>query len=300
MLEGPFALAFGAGMIATINPCGFAMLPAYLSYFLGSDDASASPERGLVRAGVVGACVTAGFIVVFAIAGAIISNLSSALLTYVPYATVTIGVALIALAVAMLCGFEPSMRLPKLEKGTGSRELGSMFVFGVSYAVASLGCTIGPFLAVTATTFHRQSFVSGVATFAVYGLGMGVVVVSLTVYTSLARDGLVRWLRRAMPFINRIAAGLLLLSGVYVAYYGAYEIRADNASGVTTDPVITYFTDWQGRAATWVQEVGAIRLGFVLSVCTVAIIGLVVAARRAQHRDHGASRDTTQLPSERV
>ena len=300
MLEGPFALAFGAGMIATINPCGFAMLPAYLSYFLGSDDASASPERGLVRAGVVGACVTAGFIVVFAIAGAIISNLSSALLTYVPYATVTIGVALIALAVAMLCGFEPSMRLPKLEKGTGSRELGSMFVFGVSYAVASLGCTIGPFLAVTATTFHRKSFVSGVATFAVYGLGMGVVVVSLTVYTSLARDGLVRWLRRAMPFINRIAAGLLLLSGVYVAYYGAYEIRADNASGVTTDPVITYFTDWQGRAATWVQEVGAIRLGFVLSVCTVAIIGLVVAARRAQHRDHGASRDTTQLPSERV
>ena len=300
MLEGPFALAFGAGMIATINPCGFAMLPAYLSYFLGSDDAAASPERGLLRAGVVGAWVTAGFVVVFAIAGAIISNLSSALLTYVPYATVAIGLALIALAIAMWCGFEPSVRLPKLEKGTGSREIGSMFVFGLSYAIASLGCTIGPFLAVTATTFHHQSFASGVATFVVYGLGMGVVVVSLTVYTSLARNGLVRWLRRAMPFVNRIAAGLLLVSGFYVTYYGAYEIRSENASGVTSDPVVTFFTDWQGRAATWVQDVGALRLGLVLSVCTVAIVGLAVGARRAQHRDHGASRDTTQLPSERA
>ncbi|MSV49377.1 MAG: cytochrome c biogenesis protein CcdA, partial [Actinobacteria bacterium] len=25
------ALAFSAGMVATVNPCGFAMLPAYLA-----------------------------------------------------------------------------------------------------------------------------------------------------------------------------------------------------------------------------------------------------------------------------
>jgi len=30
MLEGPFALALAAGMAATVNPCGFALLPAYL------------------------------------------------------------------------------------------------------------------------------------------------------------------------------------------------------------------------------------------------------------------------------
>ena len=69
MLEGPFALAFGAGMVATINPCGFAMLPAYLSYFLGSEDRDhagrSASDPGLGRAAVVGLSVTAGFIVVF-------------------------------------------------------------------------------------------------------------------------------------------------------------------------------------------------------------------------------------------
>jgi len=33
------ALAFTTGMLATVNPCGFAMLPAYLSYFLGVESA---------------------------------------------------------------------------------------------------------------------------------------------------------------------------------------------------------------------------------------------------------------------
>ena len=35
MIDAPLGLAFAAGLVATINPCGFAMLPAYLSFFLG-------------------------------------------------------------------------------------------------------------------------------------------------------------------------------------------------------------------------------------------------------------------------
>mgnify|MGYP001611737333 FL=1 len=31
----PLGYAFGAGMVSTVNPCGFAMLPAYLGLFLG-------------------------------------------------------------------------------------------------------------------------------------------------------------------------------------------------------------------------------------------------------------------------
>ena len=298
MLEGPFALAFGAGMVATINPCGFAMLPAYLSYFIGSDEPGGR-ERSLGRAAIVGGAVTAGFVVVFGVVGTIISNISRALLDYVPYVTVAIGIGLVALAVAMLRGFEPSLRLPKLEKGTGSRELGSMFVFGVSYAVASLGCTIGPFLSVTATTFRHQSFLSGVATFMVYGLGMGVVVVSLTVYTALARNGLVRRLRRAMPYVNRVAAVLLVLSGAYVTYYGVYEIRLDRSDDVVDDPVVRWFTDLQSRAAQWVNDVGALRLGMVLALCTAVAIGAVVLNRRRHRLDQGASRDTLHSPPER-
>ncbi len=33
MLPTSFALALMTGMLAALSPCGFAMLPAYLSYF---------------------------------------------------------------------------------------------------------------------------------------------------------------------------------------------------------------------------------------------------------------------------
>ena len=78
MNGGALALAFVAGAVATINPCGFALLPAYLSYFLGlDDDATAAAPGGdaatgspgganpVLRALAVSAAVTLGFVVVF-------------------------------------------------------------------------------------------------------------------------------------------------------------------------------------------------------------------------------------------
>ena len=68
------ALAFGAGMVATVNPCGFAMLPAYLSYFMGIQEEGRSRAAVLRSALMVGGVVSLGFLVVFGIAGVIISG----------------------------------------------------------------------------------------------------------------------------------------------------------------------------------------------------------------------------------
>ena len=81
----------------------------------------------------------------------------------------------------------------------------SMFLFGVSYAVASLSCTIGPFLAVTSTTFRNENYLSGVFVFVLYGLGMGLVVSVLTMAVALAKDGLVSRFRSLLPVMNKVA-----------------------------------------------------------------------------------------------
>lgn len=49
--------------------------------------------------------------------------------------------------------------------------LGSMYGYGISYAVASLSCTIGPFLAVTAAGLRGGSIVTGVAIYLSYSAG---------------------------------------------------------------------------------------------------------------------------------
>ena len=45
----PLGFAFAAGMAATVNPCGFAMLPAYLGLYMGSGENGAGQPGPLTR-----------------------------------------------------------------------------------------------------------------------------------------------------------------------------------------------------------------------------------------------------------
>ena len=275
MNDGTLALAFATGMVATINPCGFAMLPAYLSYFLGMEDPSTSAEAGVRRALAVGLAVSGGFLLVFGVMGILITQFSVTIQDKLPWVTIVIGIGLVALGVAMVRGFEPVLNLPKLQKGTGSRQLWSMFLFGVSYAVSSLSCTIPLFLVVVAGTFTRSSFADGMATFLAYALGMALVLMALTLAIALARQGLVRSLRRALPYINRVAGALLVIAGAYMAYYGWYEIQVLTTGQDPGGPAGAVFA-WNSSVAQWINRTGAMRIGLVLGASIV--FALVVAS----------------------
>ncbi|MFQ5925728.1 MAG: cytochrome c biogenesis protein CcdA, partial [Dehalococcoidia bacterium] len=79
----PLGYAFGAGMIATVNPCGFLMLPAYVAYYLGTDEGNQqeSPLRVRGLHGLaLGLAITLGFVVLFSTIGLAVSLSGQALL----------------------------------------------------------------------------------------------------------------------------------------------------------------------------------------------------------------------------
>lgn len=234
-MSGTLALALAAGMAATVNPCGFALLPAYLSAFVGTDE-QRSHSGVIGRALAVSATMTAGFVTVFGLFGLLAVPLALQLERSLPWMTIVVGIGLVGLGAWLLAGRDLLVRLPRLSRGGRDGTLLSMYLFGVSYATASLSCTIGPFLAVTTTTFRSESVVGGLAVFVAYGLGMGVVIAVVTVAVGLARAGVVGRIRAALPLVHRVAGGLLVVAGAYVAYYGWYELRV--LAGATGDPVI--------------------------------------------------------------
>ena len=282
MLSGPFGLALAAGMAATVNPCGFALLPAYLALFVGEEERAGDASIG--RAFAVSAVLTAGFIAVFGLFGLVISPLALSIERYLPWATIVIGIGLVGMGIALVAGREISLRLPKLGKGGRDDGLGSMFLFGVSYAVASLSCTIGPFLAVTSTTLRSENVLSGIAMFVVYGLGMGLVVTALTVAVAFTKAGLVGRLRRAMPYVSRGSGVLLVVAGAYVAWYGWFEVRT-LGGGTGQDPVV----DRALQVQNWLQNqvvpdrpaVTAAWIGLGLAAVTIFV---VLKSRRSRAR----------------
>lgn len=224
--DGALALALGAGVVAAVNPCGFALLPAYLSLFVL--DEHQSRTTAVLRALKATAAMTAGFAGVFAIFGLAVAPVASSVQEYLPSFTVVLGVLLALAGLWVLAGRHlPTLRLgrPSRSRSAVTGSLGSMTAFGASYAVASLGCTIAPFLAVVVSSFRAGSTLQGVVLFLVYALGMGLVVGTAAVAVALARTGPITRLRRTGAILPRLGGALLLIGGGYVAWYGAWELR---------------------------------------------------------------------------
>ncbi len=282
MIDAPLALALASGMVAAVNPCGFAMLPAYVTYFLGREGDHV-PTRGesVARAIPVSLAVTAGFVVVFGVVGIALRPISSTVQEYAPWATVVIGVGLAVFGIVTLTGRELRVRLPTLDRGGRSGGLGSMFLYGVSYAIASLTCTIGIFIANIVNAFSRTDFVSGVSVLVTYALGMGLVITALTVAIAFARDSVVRFLRSGMRHANRVAAVLMVVMGAYVAWYGIFSLRVRNDPTTAAGPV-DLVEEWSAEATAFVSDVGATRLGLILvgAIAALVTISLLLAARR--------------------
>ncbi len=276
MIEAPLALAFASGMVAAVNPCGFAMLPAYVTFFLGQEG-DRVPGRGesVLRAIPVALAVSLGFVVVFGVVGIALRPISSTVQEYAPWATIVVGLGLVVFGVVMLFGYEMTARIPKLDRGGRTRGLGSMFLYGVSYAIASLTCTIGIFIANIVNAFSRTDFVSGVSVLVVYAAGMGLVITALTVAIALARDSVVRFLRSGMQYANRVAGGLMVLMGAYVAWYGVFSLRVRNDPTTAGGPV-DRVEDWSTRATEFVDRVGATTLGLYLLGITVMMVCISV------------------------
>jgi cytochrome c biogenesis protein CcdA len=272
-------LAFGAGLVAALNPCGFAMLPAYLALVVRGEGTGAIAALG--RAVTATAAMAIGFVAVFGAFGLLTVSAAATVQRYLPYVTMLIGVVLVALGIWLLTGRELTAltpdRVTRNAQWAPTARLGSMFGYGLSYAVASLSCTIAPFLAVTGAGLRGASVLGALSLYVAYAAGFTLVVGVLAVAAALSSAAVADRLRRIMPYVNRISGVLLLAVGLYVAYYGLYEVRLFTANGSPDDSLIAAAGRLQGAIAGWVHRHGA--WPWLLMLALLLVAALTVAWR---------------------
>lgn len=273
MIDAPLALAFTAGMVASINPCGFALLPAYVASFVAGDDSSIAGHRRIARAVVVSLAVSIGFAVTFVLIGVIFDAASGLLREKMPWLTIVIGTFMLMVGVAAIAGWKP--RLPFQGPATTPRRSAvGMVGFGITYAMVSLSCTLGPFLAVTGFAM-RRSALGGVVTYITYAAGMGVIILALSVSAALAHDSLVGSLRSLSRWAPRLAGLLLVVSGLYAIWYGRHELRVYGGD-LRQDDLVEFGLDLQTRFILLTESIGALRI----AVAVVAVTSLAYTALR--------------------
>lgn len=276
MFEATYGYALGAGLLAAVNPCGFALLPAYISLLVGGDQGDGGRLASVGRALLLTAAMTLGFGAVFGGFGLLAAPAADAVARQLPWVTIVIGLALVGLGGWLLAGRSLPSLAPRLARGPEvTRRFGSMALFGAAYAVASLGCTVGPFIGlVVIAGFQQGSLLAGVGHFLAYAAGMALVIGSVALAVALARVSLVNRLRRATPVLARAGGALLLLAGGYVAWYGAYELRVF-AGGPATDPVVEAFGRFQFAIEARLDSLGPAVVAAIFAALLATAAALV-------------------------
>jgi len=277
-IEGDFAYSLLLGMLAAVNPCGFVLLPAYLTAYLGVADDTDTTTR-VRRALLVGAAVSAGFVAVFIVVGTISRLFTNWLEANAMYAALVIGIALMVMGVRMLGGWRPRLWVPSLTGGMGQegsrpRSVANMFGFGVVYAVASIGCTIGLLTTAILGSFSRHGVLSGIVSVALYGLGMGLFVTTLTVSLAFAKGALVRSGRSVMKVISSVSSALVVLTGVYLTWYWYVAITQRTNPGTMVEIV----GRWQNYFTSMLSELDAVPIA--VGAFAFLIVGYSVSGRQ--------------------
>ena len=274
VIEGNFAYSFMLGVLAAVNPCGFVLLPAYLMYFLGIDGGPQHLSRApLQRALRVSASVSAGFLLVFLIVGTVSRLFTQWIELRAKYAGFAIGLILVALGIAMLIGWKPSFTT-SIPGSKRDHSILAMFIFGVGYAIASIGCTIGLLTTAILGSIGTKGFVSGVISIVMYGLGMSLLVTALTVTLAAAKTGMTRVLKRSLQFVDKIAAGFILITGIYLAWYWYGAISERSSLG----GVVSRVEQWQNSVSVWLQRQGASRLALIcFIIIAIAYVSIFLA-----------------------
>ena len=228
--KAPLGYAVVAGMVASVNPCGFVLLPAYLGYYLGEDRGARGGRGRTRRALAVSATVTASFALLFGLAGVLAGLAASAVSSSLPWIGIAIGVGLILLAGLLASGRELTASLaPRmahcLRAATRIRGLGGYAAYGTAYGLVSLGCTLPVFLGVVATSLQLHGLADAVGQFALFGIGMGAVLAALTIATAWFGDGLLKRAQALRRHVGWASAALLWLAGAYIIYYWLTAVR---------------------------------------------------------------------------
>ena len=305
MLDGTaaaYALLLGA--VAAFNPCGFALLPAYIIVIVtGSAEASTSRIVALRRAAGFGLAMTLGLMAVFTafglLFGAVSLSLQESILPYVSYVTVAIGVVLTWLGVVLVIKGElrgPGLRM---QLRAPHASFYSQVGYGASFAVASLSCTIGLFLAVVSQALVASNPLGTVLPFAIYGVGMSASVVTVSLLAALAGSGVAAALRNETMLIMRLGGVLMILAGLYVVGFGLAEILP-RFGVVALNPLLHTTARWQASVTETIQSWGTPVLVAIVVVVTAAVVWIYLGGREYGASRHGSASETLDAGKDAV
>lgn len=217
-----YTFSFIQGVLAFLAPCAVALLPGYIVAFISRSGNSHPGIAGRLNRGFKLALLSiAGIFTIYAIATVIILSAAQLLKDYMIWITIGMGVFLIIIGILMAAGKSFSFTI-NVSHATPKSEVAEAFLFGIAYAIGALGCLFPLFLIVATQAIAAPSAWIGAGYFGAYFSGMSLMMIGVITLSVLARDVMMKYLRKIMPHMEVITGWLLIVAGGYIIYYQSF------------------------------------------------------------------------------
>lgn len=224
---GLVTLALAIGTAAFFSPCAFPLLPAYAAYAI---EAQQGP-RNLARSLGLGLVAGAGLSVVVLAVGAVVALLGAAapfqpdprqdpwwllgLRVAAGFAIATFGLLTLTGRTGALSRFFHALQPRQAESPGPKTPAKGMFLFGLAYSTAGIGCTGPLLLALMLYAFAFADPLLSLLGFVVFAATMAVLMTLVTGLVGLARGETVQRFRAAAPRIQQVGGAVTLAVGAW-------------------------------------------------------------------------------------
>ena len=223
MLDTAFLyFSFVAGLAAFFAPCSFVLLPGYITYYISrysKDDKKRSITLNLLQGFIFGLIASLGFFTIFGLAGFVVIAIGQFIKQFIPWIAVITGAILIVVGILMFFGKDfLFFQIPKISFVNKNNKIG-VYLFGIAYAIGSLGCVFPIFLSIVIQGIASGSFIDGAYTILAYVLAMSLVMISITALTFATKYLIFKKIEKSMFYIHKLSAIILVIAGIYMIYY---------------------------------------------------------------------------------
>ena len=211
---GLFAFAALAGIMVNFGPCSLAVLPAYMSFYLGMNEENQSaPVKRSIRLGAIASLSVLWFYVVL---GLLFTTVGPFLAALAPWLKLVTAFIVFVLGIVLLRG--KSLELPFISRfkdsvaqvSSDKTQTISLLGFGVVYGAGGLSCFLPVFLPLVFYPFLGGQFFESVVSFVIFALLQAFFLIGATVLVGLGKATVLRSMIGRTAMVKKIAGGILI------------------------------------------------------------------------------------------
>mgnify|MGYP001157136236 FL=1 len=223
-------IAFSAGLVAVFNPCGFALLSVYLSYFLKDKEINntQSIPKKIYESLIISTTVTVGFVIVFFLFGIMISGGFYSLKSIFSYVGILISIVLLGYGFYVLSGgmiyFSKLNKLSNSIESSNEKSLKFYFYYGISYGLTSLSCSLPIFMSIVFSFSNTSSLNLLIRDFILFSMGSWFSLILVSFALLFLRTFLEK-IKIFFKIYNFITSIILIVSGSYLILYWMSEFK---------------------------------------------------------------------------